>query len=322
MTNRLQKSLFFCVDFFLPRTIAAVPYHFAFKSLKKKFKKFNEATLWYRNSFRRGNFVFGVSDLDLSVLMSQKSTGENYHEIKNVLEEHKKLYPFLGETNFYISELIDELAPALNYYERMRDPELSRQLHNVDYDDLDTERGVFMLRMIYADKKHLNEMSFLRQKKWKGHFLDMDFTVPDEINLEIILERLFSTLKLEKDHEKLVTECIYFHLNNEINEQNIFKIKLPEFWKYIFPHRYIWFEYGKDDQFLPILGTKLEKICLRQLDWEVWGLMTQLPFLPDIKENLEVHLLRLAQVSKLLSPKSLMPFQVKKLLDVAKIFKT
>ena len=65
----------------------------------------------------------------------------------------------------------------------------------------------------------------------------------------------------------------------------------------------------------------MEKVCLRQLDWEVWGLMSQLPFLPSIDENLIEHLKRQARASHALNPAGEMTLKVDQLVQVAEKFK-
>lgn len=322
MRKSIQNTFFYTIDLFLPRFIAVIPYNIALRSLILKMAVFNNVQVWDRNSIRRGNFIFGVSDLDITILITGKMYTDEANEINRILKEHKMFFPFLGETNFYLDDLSGKLAPSLNYYERLRDPILSNKLINIDYDDLNVEKATFLLRMIYADRVKLGKMTFLRQKKWKGHFSDLGFNIPDKVSIENVLENLLELLKLNATLEKKLMEVIRFVLTTDLNEQNIYHIELPELWKFIFPHKHIWFDYDRVENFDIIKGTLLEKVCLRQLEWEIWGLMSQVPFLPSIEENLVKHLKRQARAALALdhqSPVDAMVIQLNEALEDFKL---
>ena len=277
--------------------------------------------VWDRNSFRRKRFVFGVSDLDITVVAFKKNVPEQSRQISTILNKHKKQFPFLGETNFYLNELIVPYAPFLNYYELLRDPELASRIGHVQYENDNVEKVVFLLRMIYADRLKLGKLTFLRQRKWKGHFADLGFIVPKNITVENILKNLLGIMKLDVALEEKFVKAIHFVLTTELDEQNIYHIELPDLWKFLFPHKHIWFDFDREENFQLIKGTFLEKVCLRQLDWEVWGLMSQLPFLPSIDENLIEHLKRQARASHALNPAGEMTLKVDQLVQVAEKFK-
>ena len=293
----IRNYFFFGLDYFLPRKIAKLPYLFAFYVLDKKITRIKDAKVWYRNSIKRGNFVFGVSDLDTTILISREFSVFNLKELLTILTNHKRQFPFLGETNFYFLNLLEPMEPALNYYERKRDPELMKRLPETNVQNLEVEKAVFILRMIYADREKLKSSSFLRQKKWRDHFFNMGFILPSQITLSYIVECLKECMKLEDSLWKEVHIVINFLFTQEFDEQNIYNIPLPKLWRFLYPNKHIWFGNNEVENLDLIRGTFLEKVFNRQLDWESWGLMSQLPILIDMGESLMAHLDRQKKVA-------------------------
>ena len=305
----------------MPNILRTLPYHLAIYTLKKRINKLDGVRVWHRNSVKKGNFVFGVSDLDITIFTSREKYFYHASSIEKILKSQKFFFPFLGEVNFYLDSLILSISPSLNFYERMRDPELSEQLQDIKYQNLNVDKIVFLLRMIYADKEKLGRVSFIRQKKWKAHFQEMAFETPPKITTAYIVRILIETMQLPSDLEKKVSEAIYFLLTTELNDQNIYHIKLPELWKFLFPHKHLWFHSEKEEKFDIVKGTILEEVCLRQIDWEVWGLMSQLPFLPNIDENLIKHLANQGKASQLLCNKNDLLKRIDEITIMAEDFK-
>ena len=273
-----------------------MPYDYAFNYLKEAIL-FNglPVELWVRNSVRQGNYRFGLSDLDLTVY-SDAMNETQFKKLKHLLTEAKKLFPFLGETNVYISPLAENLIQSANIHEIGRDPELLSRMPKVK--DHPVDKTVFLLRMLYSDKTNLLQRPELRKSKWIMHLQGTDFEEHHGFGFDSVVSYLNSIIGVHGVDEALQ------YLKGDVSEPSVFLDEKPKLWKYLFPHKHLWFETAVPDSPEEVRGTILADICLRQIDWEVWGLMTQLPFIPDRQLGFKVHLNRLARVASEIDPDS------------------
>lgn len=310
-----RDILFHFIDGIIPRAVAAIHYKAAYNSLFITFSSHPNIEIWFRNSFEKGNFVFGVSDLDLTILLKKPATKEELTYIRRVLHDHKKLYPFLGEINLYQEGWLDIFAPTLNYYERLRDSKISKRMQEISLKDMNVDKVVFILRNFYTDRVKLKTHPTLRQKKWRAHFQEMNLNVPEMIGIKELCNALKNILNLEEENWTKVLKAVKSGISVELNEENIFSTSLPEYWKYLFPHKYLWFE-SKREEAIKIRGTFLASVCLRQIEWEIWGIMSQIMFLKSDGINIEIHLLRLKNLVEIIDEKSKIPEDIDRLLEI------
>jgi hypothetical protein len=291
----MRDLFFYSLDKALPRSLAAVPYSMALKSLQSVLV--DKSTVWARNSFKRGNYIFGVSDLDISILIKADQL-KNLAIFQDELKKSKSLYPFLGETNFYVEEALARFAPSLNTFEGSRDPILLGRVGHKPF--LNTEKIVFLLRMLYSDRTKLNRMPFLRQRKWKIHLSDMGEKISGDISYKDIFEIIINSIGEQNDK---VREVLEFLIRTDVTEESIFKMNVPHLWKYLFPHKYLWFDKGRPfDESLD--DGIFRDICLKQIDWEIWGLFSQLIFLNPSDIGFSLHMNRLKELAIILEDNS------------------
>lgn len=323
MNKNLRDHLFYFADQILPRRLALLPYSMALSSVKENASSnLPGCEVWERNSIKRGNYVFGLSDLDLTFYANINYSREELSQFFSNLNRIKTLYPFIGEVNFYFSSLAQQLIGSVNFYELNRDPVLKKKIivSNFDYriDGL-----VFILRMLYSDKFKLSESPYLRHKKWSAHLSDVFGTSLQSthtLNFKFVQDYLLRGMELETKFLPEFESVMTILADPNFDEATVFDRKMPEIWKYLFPHRYIWFAGKGTEDFQAIKNTLLGDICLRQIDWEVWGLMTQLPFLQDNKYGFRIHLERLQIVAQNLDDSDDVSKRISVLLDFGERF--
>lgn len=308
-----RDHFFHTVDILLPRPIAAIPYQLALESLTLLIGT-TGVEIWSRNSFRRGNYTFGLSDLDLTIFIKNGPDKNQVEEIKSILKEQKKIYPFLGETNFYWEKYADKFSSSFNMFERQRDPLLDSRLSPRVY-DTDIEKCVFLFRMLFSDYEKLNRFPYLRQKKWKQHFIDLGLQPQREIHVNHIENALQQTL----ENFSLVP-VFDFLKKSDLSDQSVFFDEKPVEWKYIYPHKHLWFT-DENDRDLDLSGLeKVRQICLRQISWEVWGIMSQMPSLFHHKDGIKLHMGRLEKVAKSLNADAELLNQISALVEFTNYF--
>jgi len=308
----LKDTIFNSIDQIVPRWLAAIPYQLALEGLAAAFASDKDVVVWSRNSFKKGNFVFGVSDLDVTIYLTSEFTLKKITKIKEVLKSHKQLYPFLGEANIYQQGMAELFASSSNFFEMGRDPILEKELSPVPYADMEVEKVVFLLRMIYSDRKKLTNNLSVRQKKWRQHFISIYAPYPDQINIHVVIELISSFFSGNTPLAKDVRDSLQMLVNSDFTEENVFSTSFPMSWKYLFPHRHLWIDL--DESIQVIKGTFLAKICLRQIEWEIWGIMSQLVFLK--LPGVQIHLERLGRLAGALNDKTKIPEKIDKLIGL------
>ncbi len=163
----------------LPRAVALIPYQCALVVLRLFIGLGMKASVWNRNSTRSGSFLFGVSDLDLTVV---GKSSINFEFLKSSLIVLKRVFIFLGETNLYHYSQLELVLPRMNVYELKRDPELEK-LNRYPKQETKVEKFVFTQRMLFADVLTLGTDPGLRQLKWK-HLFDLFGYNPTRTTIE------------------------------------------------------------------------------------------------------------------------------------------
>lgn len=322
--NILRDHFFKKIDSVLPRELAALPYQFALKSLQTDFcTNLIAGDVWSRNSFKQGNYVFGVSDLDVTFYLNQKVfTSRDFWMIQNILTRTKRLYPFLGEVNLYLADLAQEFSSSINYHERLRDPVLNILLPPIDPKNKLADDVTFLLRMLHSDRHKLLHYPHLRRKKWSMHLTSvLEKEIPDDsvINFDYVVEAILCHVTNDDQLKDKLRGPLLMFKNPLYNDDEIYFWGMPAFWKFLYPNRYLWFE--RDDQkegWQDFLDAGLFPITLRQIEWELWGLMSQYPFLSDHKWMFEVHFQRLIKLARTIDPATNLPAKLEHFMDSLK----
>lgn len=281
----MRKQFFRRIDSVLPRWLALLPYTCALLALRAFIGIGLNSWVWNRNSTRSGAFVFGVSDLDVTVV----SRGSlSFEFLRSVLSGMKNIFIFLGETNLYQLSHLPIVLPRMNAFELKRDPVL-KEFHPLIKTEDNVEKFVFTQRMLFADVFTLASEPVLRQSKWKNHFdligynsqgkfIDLDFVIDALKNLCDQNSRICSALDVWRS---LVLKKDFDHFNNNLGEG----------FKLLAPHCHLWFHLSDEKRFLEGLSEFERGLIKAQINWEFWGLYCQ-RYLLNRNQILE-HLKRL-----------------------------
>ena len=282
-----MKNIFNFIDAWLPRSISGIPYGMAeIDSALKLRDGLGPVQVWSRNSFKLNSFVFGISDLDLTIVGNASNSLVLLPEILSKLK-HKWL--FIGEINVYYQEDLKALSPFINWYEVNRDPELLDLLPSIKIEDFEIEKLVFLLRMIQSDLALEKEPHF-RQRKWKQHFSSMGLENKGFVNRETLLSTIFNMLT---GYEHLKEALKSWDLERQSQDFDVFQTKLHQGFKILYPHQHLWF-HSSSELVFENLSNFEKKILKRQIDWEIWGIYTQRLFLEKV--SIETHFIRLMKV--------------------------
>lgn len=290
----MRKQFFKRIDSVLPRPVALIPYLGALWVLRLFIGLGIKASVWNRNSTRSGSFIFGVSDLDLTVVAK---SSVSYEFLKYILMSLKRFFIFLGETNLYHYSHLSLVLPRMNVFELKRDPELL-VLNQHPKAETTIDKFIFTQRMLFADVFTLAQDASLRQLKWKNHF---DLIGYDHQGKNIDLVFVTNALKKLCDHNQRISEALDLWVVKVFSPDfDPYHAKLGEGFKILAPHCYLWFHFDNQDKaFLESLNEMERAIIKSQVDWEFWGLYCQRYNLN--REQILAHLKRLTTAYACLS---------------------
>lgn len=289
-------NLFNFIDKILPTGLSKLVYEMAELDIKTKIQLEDpKLEIWSRNSTKLGSFVFGISDLDLTIL----DASQTKVSLKDRLKYFKKCWKFLGEANYYQREHLQDLLPSCNRYELLRDPllfELSKKLMVKEViDDEGVEKLIFLLRLLQSDLK-LESFPHIRQKKWKQHWKELGF---GEISFFTRQELLKKISELTAADPRLMEGIREWDKLKGVRGFDVFHTKFSPGFKMLFPHQHLWFHTLSESEELSDFSPLARKIIKRQIDWEVWGIYTQRYWLAE--DNMLAHLNRLMKVYETLA---------------------
>lgn len=287
--------MWFLTDRILPRFLTKIPYDLAAFIINLRIRRISNSKVWYRNSYVTGNYVFGVSDLDISIMMDRLNP-DQIIKITSELKKLKRVFPFVGEINFFIRDHVVDLSPSLNLYEKKRDPIINSLMMDYAPFGQDVEKAVFLLRMLEADKKNLLEIPLARQKKWRNHFQELNLSFPRFIDKNFIIKTIMALIAPESN-DKEINEAINFLFCPLSEDEHVLFENKPAFWKFLYPNRHFWSDDLSSENLNMVKNSSLRWICLRQIDWEIWGLNTQLALNMHSDDNIKDHIKKLHKVA-------------------------
>jgi hypothetical protein len=262
--------------------------------------------IWPRNSFSLNRITILKSDIDLTIFFNIELSVSDLMRIKKTFLDLKFYCPLFAEINIY-----DKNSPLgmINYCELNRDPNLKQEL-KIDTRKIRTEQQiVFLLHMLYADRKNLRKKTFTRQKKWQGHLNDLNIPVLKIKNQAELLQILKNSLFSELPIDFLPFMIKLFNLKiSDINSINYFyKENLNHIIAFILISPALWIgasianeRFESDIEIISKMSIFYKKIIYEHLAWEISGLSTQrhLNFNePTLKPHL-LHLNRVLEVVK------------------------
>ena len=311
-----SRPVFYAIDSLLPRKLASIPYQLALESLASALASLG-VEVWSRNSYFKGNFVFGVSDLDFTMLTGREIDSEFIERLNRVLTDHKRVYPFLGEGHFYLENQLEGFKNSANFFEVKRDPILAERLKlDTVWNALDP--FVFLSRMIYYDRSNLRLNPHSRMKKWAEHLASTGLIPMESFSVPHLIDQICHTVP--EDMKSDVVVALEETVTKNFDEQNVFSSSFSDTWKYIYPHRYLWFD--REEEYRLTENKFLAKTMLRQIDWEVWGIMTQLHLHAQDEAGLQIHLGRLKKLVSLIERDHVLVKKIDDLLSLAVCFRS
>ncbi len=287
------------MDQILPRGLALFPYSTGLLFLRILLKLlFGPATkVWDRNSVRARTFIFGVSDLDITVLSDRELPAP---ELCKALKISKRFLPFLGEANVYLATDLKVLVPRMNSFELRRDPVLESVTKVARREDR-IEKLIFLQRMFFSDALTLAEGPLLRQKKWRHHLELTGIEVPEgQLTTETVIQALGSLLPSRPGLSGSLRRWMKEFRSPEFD---VYHAEMGEGFRILAPHLYLWFHHdreARDRELLESLLSEERALIERQIDWEIWGLYCQRSWL-RATQVLE-HLERLTKVRAAILP--------------------
>lgn len=128
------------------------------------------AKIFIRNSYLHCGFVPGKSDLDFTCFYKTRNYENQKQHIK-ILLVLKKIFPFVGEGNYYSYQTI-KYCDQFNSIEISQDPHFIKYIQfHPNQNKNNYEKVIFLLKKIEANLSFLNLKEIRdRQNKWTQYF--------------------------------------------------------------------------------------------------------------------------------------------------------
>jgi hypothetical protein len=276
---------------------------------------------WARNSLHFGDVIPLLSDIDVSFYITNDGTDDAPGEIlrlKRRLKMIKKLIPVMGEANFYTPDLARFVLRNGNRHELDRDPLLrtvaglpQQEAPARDGDgDSESDKLVFLLRMLESDFKNLTTRSTLREQKWHRHLKATDSgTLPEPFSFESLVDALderhfrqLGSLPLKETLLQLGQEGLLSGVER-IYRQGSTQERLSLF--LLFPVQWLESALASTDtvrawQETVLLNESERKLATAQLRWELAFLSTQFEWLTD-RQASDAHFKRIFSLMRFIS---------------------
>lgn len=264
------------------------------------------AEVWHRNSLRLGTYQPLVSDIDISLYLTDVLPSNQAQQIKITAQKIKSFFPILGEINLYSNLDREILRSSFNQFEMQRDPELMRRLGfeaSTDEHSLKPQRAVFLFKMLFFDIHNVRAYPQARLKKWQYH---LGRNVDPEHLLEEILAELASLLNFQSETKKHLLEAIDLFLKppEKVNFENEC---FSDPWVWCFLVNHIGYAWGNR----PELSAIQASVARYMIQWEFHGLLSQMR-LGESHIDFKVHLQHLKICAFDLEPEIEGAFSLKK----------
>lgn len=256
--NIVRKSI---IRVFSPESpchfIGVLIYQFVYMLICSFWKwRFPTTLIWARNSYEAGDLVPGLSDIDLTVISTE---GELPSYSLEVLGVFKEIFVILGEVNSYNPESLEIIKDIYNYYEIQRDPKLMSYF-NLSKKPNEVDSTIYLMRTYESDKHNIENRIKFRKRKWLRVFQLLDIE-----NEELSMSGLYTQLQKRIGERVLNNQMLYSpHTWLECNFQKLNDVHVKEIFSSL-----------TESESLIIIG---------QIRWEIFGILTQLPFLANRKE--------------------------------------
>lgn len=281
----------FCINIKVVRNLFSKlgqgPYWLAVKFLIFSSKLFGLGDgVWARNSYKLKALEPGFSDIDITICLTNSKNTTRLGLFLSFYAGIKKLFPFFGEVNVYRPSMMGFLLENHNGFELMRDPVLCEKF-NLDRTKDPVEAAVFLFRQLEADIYNLQNYPEKRIKKWESHINMINKALP-ELKLKehipfnknklietatfsiIFLNNIWDPFEVEELKEKLY---FYFELVSKgVDFERLQYLMNKDSWFISWKS----FRNLDEEKATNILSDKQLAFLIRQIRWEVSGVLTQI----------------------------------------------
>jgi len=279
-----------------PYSVSSSPYDFALKVVQAYFKDL-DVEIWSRNGHVLRTLTPGASDLDLTV-MARKGDESTFTSFMHRYNRLKVFLPLLGEINWVFEDSLEFFGNYLNPMEGNRDPLLLDKI-GTNLTCTEAQKVCFFLRCLASDTYGIRTNFISRKRKWDRHLQDLGFSeykdnlkTPAEIFDICEKNLLVKNLphyqsgflgKLIQNYHQDINAWNRFYQASNVRD---FIILAPNRWLGATVH----FHNLEDDLKLIRSFSEFEfDLFSAQIDWEIWGLYTQINQIED-REGLKNHL--------------------------------
>lgn len=246
-----------------------------------------KVNLHTRHSYYFKKILFLVSDIDLTIYTNEQENPEQLVSAHNRYRILKKVFPILGEVNFWNLKMLKQLVPILNIYELKRDPLLLNLLNETKSNN-DDEKILYIIKLLRGDLKNLRNSPRRRLGKYQYCFEVLNPLTQlksDDLNSVEHLVDYISVEIFESKYEGLLRKIQNLVKNNESED-----LELNAIWNV----DYDYFEKTYDQ-------LKHKELVIKTLHWEIVGCVTQAP-IKKADFNLIRHLTRTTDLIKKIDP--------------------
>lgn len=247
-----------------------------------------------RHSFSLDKLTFPLSDIDITIAIQNEKDLD--YKLLSKISLLKKIILPIGEISFIYNDDFKILKSTINPLEWQRAPEVASYFNYHRIPITNADYIVYLCRMYLSDIRNLYFNFKNRENKWQYHLEQIETDVKFS-NFKNSLEFIsfVGSLILERYAQEGVGE--YF-INLTQYQFGLLKHKRRSHLKFMILYDFkYWVEssiYNNDFELeLELIDdfSKQEKeIILKQIQWELWGIYTQLPISKNlhlIKKHLE-----------------------------------
>lgn len=273
---RLSRLLLGHFSLILPPLMAKSLYLLIFYLVKVLFPC-NHYTLTYRNGLFDGRIIWGISDIDLT-LTGMTVEPATLSKIIQRYQLLKRIIPIIGEMNIIHADTVKNFLPCANLIGLSRDPSIKTPPAGADSITTELDSLIFLMRSFQANRQQLSIYPHFSMIKWDHYFKLCHIR---KLSSTSVLDSLCASVPLLHSLEYSTFLARYnptsaHDINHFYSTQN-FKIPMMT----LFPAQWLGASYlhkkvDEDIKALTHSSTVLIRLFLRGIEWEIWGLYTQL----------------------------------------------
>tara|TARA_R110000868_G_scaffold313440_2_gene574430 strand:- start:6346 stop:7245 length:900 start_codon:yes stop_codon:yes gene_type:complete len=234
--------------------------------------RFPATEVWVRNSLALGDLVPGLSDIDFTIYNNDKRLNLDHQLLAQVTTWLRHFIPIIGEFNYYNVETLRLVQDLANPHELDRDIVLKTKLQTVEKKKTQSDHLVYLLRLYHSDSENLRLNPELRAKKWNRVFsaINAGVNYNGRLSVDSVIQSYLTPAELSLE------PVVYPHL------------WLAHNWKSLDSNLRAVDEFKSGRDFL-------KQVTLGQIRWEIFGILSQLPFLKNAKD-MQYHFSHLAKI--------------------------